>query len=541
MKKTVAIIHYNTPELTMAAIGSLLKNGGGPFRVVVFDNSDQRPFECATNVQVFDNTRGQIIDFDKELEKYPERDRSIGCAKGCEFGSVKHMLTVQKLWELLPQGFVLMESDILIKKNIDEFFNEQYSVYGYCQKAQPHNPFGIGRMLPMLCWMNVPMLTREGAKYFDPTRTYGLLPGGRQNRNNWYDTGAVLLEDILAKRPRLKGYHRDIREFVEHYGSGSWQNNDVNQQMAWLDAHKNLLPTADNNVKLPMPFKVAVCAIGRMENRYAEEWVNHYLELGVDKIYIYDNNHEGEEHFEEVLETPIQVGVVEIIPFDGGQREAYEDFYNNRAEDFDWVGFFDFDEFVEFEDKYETIPGFLKMQSADVVCLNWRVMTDNGLTHYDPRPVRERFTEGTDEDFSINRHVKSFVRGGLRGVTFFDPHIPTTPQLKCVNVLGEVIEQVAVQPKAIHTRARIQHFDTKSTEEWMDKIRRGWCDAPESVIDERRQHAAEIYFSINERTPEKEEILCVKKTEGNDQTSAISNQTSPSKPQHEKRTTSKKQ
>ena len=316
MRKTVAIIHYNTPELTMAAIGSLLKNGGGPFRVVVFDNSDTRPFEGATNVQVFDNTKGQIIDFDKELEKYPERDRSIGCAKGCEFGSVKHMMTVQKLWELLPQGFVLMESDILIKKNIDEFFREEYSVYGYCQKAQPHNPFNIGRMLPMLCWMNVPMLTREGAKYFDPTRTYGLLPGGRQNRNNWYDTGAVLLEDILTKRPRLKGYHRDIREFVEHYGSGSWSKNDLSQQMAWLEAHKNLLPTEDDNVRLPLRTKVAICAIGRLENRYAVEWVEHYNALGVDKIFIYDNNRvEDGELFQDVLQPYIEAGFVEIIYF----------------------------------------------------------------------------------------------------------------------------------------------------------------------------------------------------------------------------------
>ena len=80
-KKTVAIIHYNTPELTMAAIGSLLKNGGGPFRVVVFDNSDERPFPMAMNVTVLDNTQGQIIDFDKELEKYPERDRSMAAPK----------------------------------------------------------------------------------------------------------------------------------------------------------------------------------------------------------------------------------------------------------------------------------------------------------------------------------------------------------------------------------------------------------------------------------------------------------------------------
>ena len=199
-KKTIAIIHFNTPELTEAGIKSLRKHGGEKYHVTIFDNSDSKPFKRRMRgVKVIDNTKGQIIDFDAELEKYPERDRSIGCAKGCEFGSVKHMMTVQKLWELLPQGFVLMESDILIKKNIDEFFNEEYSVYGYCQKSQPHNPFGIGRMLPMLCWMNVPMLTREGARYFDPTRTYGLLPGGRQNRNNWYDTGAVLLEDILTK------------------------------------------------------------------------------------------------------------------------------------------------------------------------------------------------------------------------------------------------------------------------------------------------------------------------------------------------------
>lgn len=507
-QKTVAIIHFNTPELTMAAIGSLLKNGGGPFRVVVFDNSDQRPFEGATNVQVFDNTKGQIIDFDAELEKYPERDRSIGCAKGCEFGSVKHMMTVQKLWELLPHGFVLMESDVLIKKNIDEFFDEGYSVYGYCQRAQPHNPFNIGRMLPMLCWMNVPMLTREGAKYFDPTRTYGLLPGGRQNRNNWYDTGAVLLEDILTKRPRLKGYHRDIREFVEHYGSGSWAKNDLSQQMAWLEAHKNLLPTEDDNVRLPLRTKVAICAIGRLENRYAVEWVEHYNALGVDKIFIYDNNRvEDGELFQDVLQPYIEAGFVEITYFEGLQRDAYEKCYRDHSDDYDWIGFFDFDELVDFANVRMTIPVWIDQYNADVVCLNWQVMTDNGLTHYDARPMKERFTEGTGEDFGINHHVKSFVRGGLEGVTFCDPHIPTTPELVCMNVLGERIEQKALQPKVIHSVARLLHFNTKTAEEWMEKVSRGWVDVTGLAYKQRKEHAIEYFFSINERTAEKEAIL----------------------------------
>ena len=512
MKKTVAIIHYNTPELTMAAIGSLLKNGGGPFRVVVFDNSDTRPFEGATNVQVFDNTKGQIIDFDAELEKYPERDRSIGCAKGCEFGSVKHMMTVQKLWELLPQGFVLMESDILIKKNIDEFFNEQYSVYGYCQKAQPHNPFNIGRMLPMLCWMNVPMLTREGAKYFDPTRTYGLLPGGRANRNNWYDTGAVLLEDILTKRPRLKGYHRDIREFVEHYGSGSWAKNDLNQQMAWLEAHKNLLPTADENVQMPLRTKVAVCAIGRLENRYAVEWVEHYKQLGVDKIFIYDNNRISDgELFADVLQPYIEAGLVDVKPWDGLQKEAYEDCYNRHNQDYDWIGFFDFDEFVEIQDGRNVKDFLTGFEFADVVVMNWRTMTDNGLVHYEPKPLKERFTEGTDESLAINRHVKSFVRGGIDGISFNDPHCPNAPELTVVNVHGIRVEQVPIQTQVIHDVAWIDHYNTKTAEEWATLKMRRLSPCGEKYNREMKAKNVEYFFGINERTPEKEEILGVSK------------------------------
>ena len=508
-QKTVTIIHYNTPELTMAAIGSLLKNGGGPFRVVVFDNSDQRPFEGATNVQVFDNTKGQIIDFEKELEKYPERDRSIGCAKGCEFGSVKHMMTVQKLWELLPQGFVLMESDILIKKNIDEFFNDQYSVYGYCQKAQPHNPFNIGRMLPMLCWMNVPMLTREGAKYFDPTRTYGLLPGGRQNRNNWYDTGAVLLEDILTKRPRLKGYHRDIREFVEHYGSGSWKANDLGQQMAWIEAHTDLLPTADKMVQMPLPLrtKVAVCAIGRLENRYAVEWVEHYNALGFDKIFIYDNNRvEDGELFADVLQPYIEAGFVEITSFDGLQKDAYEKCYRDHSGDYEWIGFFDFDELVSLENCND-IHNFIDSYNADVVSLNWMTMTDNGLTHYDERPMAERFTNGTGEDFEINRHVKSFVRSGINGISFNDPHIPNAPALQCENVLHERIEQIPVQPKVIHGVAYIKHYNTKTAEEWATLKMRRLSPCGDEYNREMKAKNVDYFFSINERTTEKEVIL----------------------------------
>ena len=503
-KKTIAIINYNTPELTEAAIMSIRKHGGEDYRVVIFDNSNARPFtKKMRGVEVIDNTNGQVINFDEELEKFPNRTPEIGCAKGCEYGSAKHMMTVQKLRELLPDGFVLMESDILLKANIDEFFRQEYSVVGYCQKAQPHNPFAIGRMLPMLCWMNVPLLTKYGAHYFDAKRTYGLLAGGKANRNNWYDTGAPLLADILAKRPHLKGLHIDIRNYVEHYGSGSWKNNDQSTQIAWLEAHRKLWePEGCKNGK------VAVCAIVRNENRYLREWIEWHKGLGVEKFFIYDNGHGNDENPRDVIGDDPQVVIMDWRDRDGNtQCEAYDECYREHGSEFAWMGFIDIDEFVQSE---KPLPDVLSTLQADVVAFSWRMMTDNGLVHYDPRPVQERFTQPAEDLKPESQFVKSFVRGGIEGLSFDrDPHMPHHPALEVVNPNGGKAPQCSVGTGSREV-AWIDHHFTKTAEEFAQKVSRSWPAIHDERISEKEKNAANHFFRFNERTPEKEAILGVK-------------------------------
>ena len=564
----VAIIHYNTPELTHACIGSLIYNSGlaDRLRIVVFDNSDKKPFPAASGVTVIDNTHGEYIDFNKELEAYPERDRSIGCAKGCEFGSAKHMMTVQKLWEIIPQGFVLMESDIFIKKPITEFVRPEYSFVGYAQKAQPHNPFSIGRVLPMLCWMNVPMFVRQGARYFDTERTYGLLPGGRKNRNNWYDTGAVLLEDIIQKRPHLKGLHLDIRPYIEHYGSASWMNNDEQAHNRWIEQMNRYLPSEATRQAIADKWashgpadivyengKVAVCAIGRLENRYAVEWVEHYKQLGVDKVYICDDNRpEDGECFGESLFEYIESGFVSLWagmkPGTILQKQAYEELYDLIKDHYDWIGFFDFDEFVEIQDGRDVKDFLTGFEFADVVVMNWRTMTDNGLVHYEPKPLKERFTEGTDESLVINRHVKSFVRGGIDGISFNDPHCPNAPELTVVNVHGIRVEQVPIQPQVIHDVAWINHYNTKTAEDWATLKMRRLSPCGDEYNREMKAKNVDYFFSINERTEEKEAILGVIPPPSFDEAQGMlapvkveKPAKSDGKPQTQKRKNSKKQ
>ena len=189
-------------------------------------------------VKRIDSTKGQVIDFEKELEKFP--DRQAVYLKLSNYGSAKHMMSVQKLWELIPEGFILVESDILVRQDITFLWQEEYASVGRIQRpsSYPHN---IPRMLPMLCYMNVPLLTANGARYFDPERTFGLLKD-RNFRGNWYDTGAVMLEDIINTKPALVAlsYGKLSRRYV-HYRHGSWADGEtVEKQKRWLEQYREL-------------------------------------------------------------------------------------------------------------------------------------------------------------------------------------------------------------------------------------------------------------------------------------------------------------
>jgi hypothetical protein len=151
-------------------------------------------------------------------------------------------MTVDKLFDILPDGFLLVESDVLIKADITTMWREEYSFTAYVQRQQRGNKFGMGRILPMLCYLNVPKFKAEGVRYFDPDRSWMLHPDENDKRN-WYDTGASLLEDVLAHRPRLKGLHVDIRPMVEHLGGASYRT--LKGQAEWLSKHRELWEKKD--------------------------------------------------------------------------------------------------------------------------------------------------------------------------------------------------------------------------------------------------------------------------------------------------------
>jgi len=214
MKKRFVIIHYNTPLLTECLVRSINLFVDDAI-IYIFDNSDKAPFTAFyDNVLVLDNTKGQIINFDKWLEKYPNRNRSGGRIN--QWGSAKHCYSVEKCMELINDNFILLDSDVLLKRDCSNLFDENVIYAGEVITQQMST---VKRVLPFITFINVKMCKEKDVHYFNENYMHGLVCNKINKYADRYDTGgAFFLEAEKFKHIDIK-----FEDYVVHYGSGSWK------------------------------------------------------------------------------------------------------------------------------------------------------------------------------------------------------------------------------------------------------------------------------------------------------------------------------
>ena len=77
-------------------------------------------------------------------------------------------------------------------------------------------------------------------------------------------------------------------------------------------------------------------------NNYIREFVEHYKKLGVDKIFLYDNNDLNGENFNIILNEYVNINFVEILNYRGKinpQLDIYNDCYIKNNILYDWLIF----------------------------------------------------------------------------------------------------------------------------------------------------------------------------------------------------------
>ena len=251
--------------------------------------------------------------------------------------------------------------------------------------------------------------------------------------------------------------------------------------------------------------KICMCTIGKEENLYIREFISHYEKYGVDKIFIYDNNEIMGEHFESVIMDYLNDGFVEIINFRGkirSQLRAYQDCLDRNYNKYNWLIFYDMDEFIYLKG-YSSIKPYLNRKIFDkcqTIQLNLLFHTDNGNLYYNNRPLMERFKETMIEK---NETFKSIIRGNIK-VPVKDIHNLNMNLTSC-NSFGKNNKREKfsgiLTNKTDFKFYYIDHFCFKSTEEFIHKINRGSAHA--GKILKKKMIKIGWYFERNKITLEK--------------------------------------
>ena len=228
--------------------------------------------------------------------------------------------------------------------------------------------------------------------------------------------------------------------------------------------------------------KICLCCIGKNENIYAKEYINHYKNLGYNHIYIYDNNDINGEQFSEVLSKEIKEGFITIIDYRGkketAQKEAYYHCYRNYNKYYNWLSFFDFDEYLVI--KNQSLNRFLNnnlFQKCQTLKINWlNHISDKELLYYEKKPLNIRFNIPNFKDYA-NIHIKSIVRGNLKfnyWEKYLNPHASENNLISCSSS-GKIIDSSSpfCNPPDFKY-AFLKHFGRKSFEEYCYKLKRGW-------------------------------------------------------------------
>ena len=252
--------------------------------------------------------------------------------------------------------------------------------------------------------------------------------------------------------------------------------------------------------------KVVVCAIAKNEEQYVNEWLRHYLSIGVDHFYIYDNN--DERNLIDAIDEQCKPFTT-IIPIHGRrdrhvQHRVYEEFYTKYGKEFDWCLFIDLDEFLVGTSDVKKLLQNKAYQPYAQIRVVWQLFGDGGLLRRnEDAALLSTITQPAPFVEGLSTQGKCIVRGNLPGVRCRSAH--------CLyDRTGHVLRQCMIsgRPAGEHTydlgnlafneTVRLNHYMTKTLPEFVrQKLNRSDAVFVDKTL------ALDYFWRLNEKTPEK--------------------------------------
>ena len=253
--------------------------------------------------------------------------------------------------------------------------------------------------------------------------------------------------------------------------------------------------------------KVALFCVFRNTQIYINEYIEHYLNLGFNDIYLIDNS--DSDKLDIILDPKFRnnVFIINIRSKDlidnfvAYQIKLYTSLYNIYSFKYDWLAFFDDDEYLILN-KHNSIQEYLNCDlftNVDQIHINWLVFDDNDQLYYKNEPLIKRFTRISKKYYDLYKEaangVKSILRSNL-DLHFITPHTAvsnTDNALITVDNDGLYYSEWYSSHNKLHIDyAQLNHYITKSTEEYL-----------QHKIINPLWNLNDKYFEVNKYTNEK--------------------------------------
>lgn len=233
-------------------------------------------------------------------------------------------------------------------------------------------------------------------------------------------------------------------------------------------------------------FKIALLCVGKWEDKYLDEFVKYYQNLGFTNIFFGDNNDVNDNSQLNVLQKYIDTGFVKYFNYQSIlniQHIFYDDIYFLEKNNYDWYFVCDIDEYLQLDKKYKTINDFLNDPdyiNCDCIKFKWQTMVTNDINyiyHYVDKPIQERFkikynfpTFGVKSLFKYSKYIN---RVSLHMPIYDNDFIYNAILADSLTPIENYCSETSETLENIKSNNILLHYRYKSCDEYIDKLVKG--------------------------------------------------------------------
>ena len=190
---------------------------------------------------------------------------------------------------------------------------------------------------------------------------------------------------------------------------------------------------------------------------------------------------------------------------------AYYNCYEKNNKEYDWLSFFDIDEYLVIKPKGIKIQKFLdneRYKNFSNIKINWLLYSDNNQIKYINKPLTRRFTK-VSKCLLYNNRVKSTMRGNIPFHKYrrtYSPHY-LYYNIKSCSSSGKIIQRNFFIEPPDYEYAILRHYYSKSITEYVQKVKRGTVAFKYIFNEANLLNSFNYFFEISDKTEEKVKIF----------------------------------